>query len=186
MIDLGVHMIDLALWLQGFPRILTVTATAYAEIGPRGRGNWNYPGRWQSPDGESPYDVEDLAAAFVRLEGGRTLAIEVSWASYSHYDDDFYVHVYGNEGGAEMDVHKYTTEDTLRFFKDISGERLVLRPATSESTGLLGGTGVIAAFIRAIQERRVVTCTPEEAMAGLHLIDALYRSATEGREIRVA
>ena len=184
-IDLGVHMIDLALWFLGFPKIQAVTGTTYAELGPRGRGNWKLPNRWLSPDGETPFDVEDLAAAFVRLEGGRTLVIEASWASYSSYEDDFYVHVYGNDGGAEMDVHKYTTEDTLRLFKDMAGEMHVLRPVASKAAGLSGSAAVTAAFIKAIRERRAVTCTPSEALAGLRIIDALYLSAAEGREVRL-
>jgi len=184
LIDLGVHMIDLALWLMGFPKALTVTGTTYAEFGPRGRGNCA--NRPLLPRAERTFDVEDLAIAFIRLEGGQTLAVETSWASYSGYEDDFYVHAYGNEGGAEMDVHNYTTEDTLRLFKDMAGERVELRPSVSENVERFGKADVTGAFIQAIREQRTTTCTPEEALAGLRIIDAIYRSAAEGQEIRLA
>src|SRR5215211_7838663 len=38
LIDLGVHMIDAALYLMGDPEVQSVSCATYAELGPRGRG----------------------------------------------------------------------------------------------------------------------------------------------------
>ena len=66
LIDLGVHVLDMALYLMGNPRVLSVSAATYAELGPRGRGVWSG-SRFQN-DVDLPYEVEDLATAFIRLE----------------------------------------------------------------------------------------------------------------------
>ena len=48
------------------------------------------------------FDVEDLATAFLRLDGGGTLLLESSWAQWIPYDQ-CYVTVYGSEGGASIE-----------------------------------------------------------------------------------
>src|SRR5690242_12029441 len=40
LIDLGVHVLDLALWIMGNPRPVAVSAATYAELGPRGKGQY--------------------------------------------------------------------------------------------------------------------------------------------------
>jgi predicted dehydrogenase len=40
LIDLGVHVLDMALYLLGNPRIVSVSAATYDKIGSKGKGNW--------------------------------------------------------------------------------------------------------------------------------------------------
>src|SRR5690606_33761786 len=42
LIDLGVHILDMAMYLLGEPRVLTVSASTFAELGPRGLGGSPY------------------------------------------------------------------------------------------------------------------------------------------------
>jgi len=99
LIDLGVHVLDLALWFLDYPEIVAVSGATYAKFGPRGKGFW---GGDRFPSGTAGCDVEDLATAFVRLAGGATMAVETSWASYTSAGDDYHVHLFGDEGGAEL------------------------------------------------------------------------------------
>jgi predicted dehydrogenase len=39
LIDLGVHVLDLALWLMGYPKPTVVCGAAFAKFGPRGQKN---------------------------------------------------------------------------------------------------------------------------------------------------
>src|SRR5262249_2339923 len=73
-IDVGVHVLDIAMYLMGEPRPLAISASAYAEFGPRGLKHWI--GRLQLSHERLAYEVEDLATAFIRLEGGATLLLE--------------------------------------------------------------------------------------------------------------
>ncbi len=92
MIDLGVHMLDMALYLMGEPEVLSVTASVYSELAPRGRG--------ASGPLKGSFDVEDLGSAFIRLSGGATLILEASWAGYGRHYDDFGVELFGSDAGA--------------------------------------------------------------------------------------
>ncbi|MBN1935197.1 MAG: Gfo/Idh/MocA family oxidoreductase, partial [Anaerolineae bacterium] len=73
-IDIGVHILDLTLWLMGNPRPVAVTGVARAEIAHQ-QGAFSIWGGAIPPE----FDVEDFAAAFVRFENGATLVLEVSW-----------------------------------------------------------------------------------------------------------
>ena len=176
LIDLGVHMLDLALWFMGNPRVLSVSAATYAALGPRGRGL--FPGtRFQGKI--TTFDVEDLVTAFLRLETGATLALEVSWAGYIQEGDRFFVQLWGDEGGAEMNVLNYTREDTLRLYADVQGARAEVHLQTegaSEQT-------VTGEFVRAIRQGRPLSPKVEEGLQILRIIEAIYRSAAEGHEV---
>ena len=173
-------MLDLGLWLIGNPRIESVSATTYAALGPKGRGF--FPGQQPAPlhEGEgTPFDVEDLVMAFLRLETGATMILEVSWAGYTRKGDRFFVHLWGDEGGAEMDVLNYTLEDTLCLYADVHGSRVEIRPQ------IIGPyeKSVNSEFVRAIRQGQAVSPTAEEGLRILRIIEAIYRSASEGREI---
>ena len=103
LIDLGVHMIDMALFLMDEPEIESVSCATYAELGPQGRGGR---GDGKTIVGDA-YEVEDLATAFIRLSGGATLNLEAGWAAYRESSDDFGLTLYGTDGGAEMRVRNY-------------------------------------------------------------------------------
>ena len=176
LIDLGVHMLDLALWSIGNPRVESVNAATYAALGPKGRGL--FPGtRFKGKI--TTFDVEDFVTAFLRLETGATLVLEVSWAGYTQRGDRFFVSLWGEEGGAEMDVLDYTHEDTLRFYQDIQGARAEIRPQTEGDSG----KSVNGEFVRAIRQGQAASPTVEEGLQILRIIEAIYRSADEGREV---
>jgi predicted dehydrogenase len=179
LIDLGVHMLDLALWLMGNPRVTSVSATTYAALGPKGRGRWAG-GRFRE-DEITSFDVDDRVTAFLRLETGATLLLEVSWAGYIKKGDRFFVQLWGDEGGAEMDVLNYTTEDTLRLYTDIEGTRTEIRP---ETTGDYKET-VATDFVRAIRQGQAISPTAEEGLEILRIIEAIYRSAELGHEVEI-
>ena len=76
LMDIGVHMLDMALHLLGEPQVTSATAATYAEFGPRGRGASAYGLGRKTDVTADDFDVEDLATAFLRLDGGGTLLLE--------------------------------------------------------------------------------------------------------------
>ena len=100
--DIGVHMLDMALHVLGEPTVLTATAATYAQFGPRGRGAPAVAKVRKTGVTEAPFDVEDLSTAFLRLAGGATLLLESSWAQWIP-EDHCYVTLYGSEGGASIE-----------------------------------------------------------------------------------
>ncbi len=182
LIDLGVHVLDIAMYLMGEPEPVAVSANTYAEFGPRGLKGW--PGREQFSNERRPYEVEDLATAFIRVDSGATLLLEASWGTHSSAGDDFGVTLYGSEGGVELMVRNYTYDDTVRIYTDIGGMPTDLAPKIVK--GDSGHTQVIRRFVNAILHGGPATPTPAEGLRRAEVLDACYRSAAAGREVTIA
>jgi predicted dehydrogenase len=176
LIDLGVHILDLALHLLGEPGVSTVSANTFAELGPRGRGssvpNANTLG--------SAFEVEDLATAYLRLEGGGALQLETSWATYRAPGDNFGIELFGTEGGAKIEVQNYSNVDTLRIFTDVGGVPAEVKPATGAG---LGHRAVVQEFVKIVQSGDWAAHNGSEALVRTEVIDACYASAKAGREV---
>ncbi len=85
LIDLGVHLVDLALWCLGFPRFTHVTSRLFAKGRPvEGRAG----------------TVEDYAVARIDLETGATLQIACSWKLPAGSDAVIGGSFYGTKAGA--------------------------------------------------------------------------------------
>src|SRR5947209_18005900 len=105
LLDVGIHVLDLALHLLGEPKVLTVSASTHAELGGRDDAvNKVKPGKYYVG---SKYEVEDLATAFLRLADGTTLLLEASWAKQSSTEDDFGDTIYRNADGVAYKVNKF-------------------------------------------------------------------------------
>jgi predicted dehydrogenase len=87
LIDLGVHLVDLALWALDFPRIERVEGALFAG------GDRLRPGR---------VAVEDYAAATLDLAGDITVRIACSWRLNAGADAQIEAAFYGTAGGARM------------------------------------------------------------------------------------
>jgi predicted dehydrogenase len=179
LIDLGVHVLDLAFWLIGHPKPITVSAATYAELGTRGRGQWSG-ARFARIEGV-PYEVEDFATAFLRFEGGISLSLDVSWAAFTSHTDEFGLSLLGTEGGAEIHSKDYSQVGTLRFMGEINGTPTVTEPRLLPSHG---HTTTIEQFVNSILDGAPVESTGEEALDLVRLIRLIYRSAELGRELR--
>ncbi len=177
LIDLGVHVLDIALHLLGEPDVVSVSAATYNELGRRGLGVDKRARKYGSG---SAYEVEDLATAFLRLENGGTLLLETSWATHSSASDDFGVTLYGTEGGAEIKVSNYNWEDTLRIFIDIADVPAEIKPRLYRGEGHLA---VVRNFVAAIAEGNWSAHAGYEGLQRSRIIDACYTSALQGREV---
>jgi len=177
LIDLGVHVLDLTLWLMGYPKPVSVSGSAYAKFGPRGKKAWGV------KPGQINYDVEDLAAGFVRFENGATLQIETSWASHTKPGrDEYFLTLYGTEGGCELDVPNYTDHDTVSYFTETGGAPVVVRPNIVTRGG---HERAVAHFIECVRTNTPPEASGEQGMMLMSIIDGLYESAVTGIEVRI-
>jgi predicted dehydrogenase len=177
LIDLGVHMVDMALYLMGDPVVESVSCATYAELGPQGRGGWVGSGLMR---GDNPYEVEDLATAFLRLSGGSTMTLEAGWAVYRESSDDFGVTLYGTDGGAEMLVRNYGTSNTVRIYTDVAGAPAVVTPEIEPREGHYA---VVKRFVETIHSGDWKGQHGEDGLDRAHIIDACYASALQNREV---
>lgn len=178
LIDLGVHVLDMILYLMNEPDVVAVSAATYSELGPRGKGS-----RSQTLVGTGGYEVEDLATAFLRLADGSTVLVEASWAVYGKAADDFGVTLYGTDGGADITVKNYGWEDTLTIYDDTAGVPAEIRPRVWRGEG---HQAVVRNFIETIRSGEWSAHDGSEGMRRTLIIDACYKSALEGREVRLS
>jgi predicted dehydrogenase len=173
LIDIGVHMLDVTLWLMGFPKPVAVFGQTYGVFGPRKKGLSD----WGSIDDRGVFDVEDLAVAMIRFEGGITLTLDVSWAAYVERDRVF-VNLFGNEGGAAMDLD----EGKITLFHEEANTPVdsVLRPKPRDARLLL-----LKNFIDSMEGTAEPVCTPEQGVYIHRILDAVYRSSRTGELVKL-
>jgi predicted dehydrogenase len=86
--DLGIHLVDLALWVLGFPEVNELAATLRSGGRPvRGRG---------------PDRVEDYAAVQLGLAGGTAVRLACSWWLSAGQDCVIEAAFHGTSGGAAL------------------------------------------------------------------------------------
>jgi len=177
LIDLGVHMLDMALFLMGEPQAKSVSSATYSELGTRGRGGSP---RSKKQFISGSYEVEDLATAFIRMQDNATLLLETSWATYRANNDEYGVTLYGTEGGAEIKVANYVKDNTLTVYVDIAGMPVDVHPHLGKGEGHLA---VLRDFVDMLRSGDWSDCLAQEGLARTRIIAACYRSAEQGREI---
>ncbi len=178
LIDLGVHILDLTLWLMGHPQPVSVSGQAFAKFGPRGMKASG------AHRGNGEFSVEDLAAGFVRFANGAALQIETSWASHTKPGrDDYFITLYGSEGGADLYVANYTDRDTLTFYEEDCGQPVVIKPAIINRAG--GHELAVAHFIDCVMNHKPVESTGAQGLALMQIIEGLYESSLTGKEVRL-
>jgi predicted dehydrogenase len=178
-IDIGVHVLDLTLWLMGHPKPVAVSGVAKQTFAQR-EGLWAH---WRPnmpmPSGAN-FDVEDFAAAFVRFDTGATLILEVSW--FMHHDnlaEDMQIWLYGKDGGAHWPKAEFLSTDyTTRQFTNMT---LKATADTMEPHAL-----ECVEFAKAIATGAPSPVPAEESLQVLTILDGIYKSQAAGAEVRLA
>lgn len=179
MMDIGVHMLDMALHLMGEPRITAASASTHAEFGPLGRGGSGF-GVSQIEDG-IPFEVEDLATAFLRFDGGGTLLLESSWAQWVPHDQ-CYVMLYGPDGGASIEWGGTAREpyQRLQVWTEVEGMPAELAPVVGEHGR---HAACVEDFLTKVRSGNYGEHTGTEALQRARILDACYASAAAGAEV---
>ncbi|MBI2302708.1 MAG: Gfo/Idh/MocA family oxidoreductase [Armatimonadetes bacterium] len=169
LIDLGVHRIDLALWLMGYPDPVTVTGSAYnaiaAQIAARAKAD---------------YSVEDLACGMVRFADGSTLLVEASWAVNIDEREHMVTLVCGDRGGVVQKSVGGTYNFVGEVYTEEDGHLFTKRFDFSTA----GGPSAYHEFINSILEKRPPVATGDHGLKVQKILDGIYDSAASGREVR--
>lgn len=164
----GIHLLDLLLWLMGDDviEVQAHTATLVRAI-----------------------EVEDCASAALRFAGGALGAIAATTAAAPGFPHR--VEVYGTQGGVQIEgeaIVRWETPDhpppaSLRV---ISGSGHQEAGAGARPTGIsaIGHTRIMADFVAAIREHRQPLVSGSEARRALAVVLAIYESAREGKPVR--
>lgn len=173
LLDIGVHVMDLALYLMDNFQPEAVSGATYTRFGNRGMGE----GGWGISDREDiEFNVDDFATAIVKLAGGATLSLDVSWALHQADANKMNVSLYGTEAGASV----YPAE--LYKYGDASEYQVIQNPVADR---VYSHTSRFHNFINAVQGTEAPCVTIEQALAVQSIIDAIYESCTSGKEVRL-
>lgn len=156
-LDLGFQMLDLSLWILGSHKVTSVTASVH-----------------RSKKGE----VEDSATAFFRLESGSTLTLELSWGLLM--EKDFaYLNLFGSGGAALL--------NPFRVHKGMHGTLVNVTPAMEPPKNQYKQSmeAQVEHFAESLRTGRKPFGSADEVLSVMQLIDAVYKSAESGKEVKV-
>ena len=112
LIDLGVHLVDLALWMFDFPEVVDARATLLRDGGP-----------------VRPDEVEDFAIGELKLANGLTVHIACSWNLNAGRDAVIEASFYGTQAGAQMRNENGSFFDfSAELFRGRNAERIASPP----------------------------------------------------------
>lgn len=169
LIDIGVHALDLTLYLMGNPKPVSAYGATFAKFGPYGKGS----GGWGVPVKGGNFDVEDLAAGQVRFADGSTLVLEASWAQHCA-GDRFYNEIYGTKGGATL--------EPFRVYTELHGHPVDIAP---HAPHVDGHEAEIAHFVECIVQDKTPIATVDQALDVMKILDAIYESCTTGQSVAI-
>lgn len=168
LIDLGVHRLDLALWLMGYPEPVSVSGSCY-----------NHLATDMAKKQKKHFDVEDLACGLVKFANGASLVLEASWAINIQENEQMSTTLYGKKGGLvqrnihqtyEFEAEVYTEEDGALYTKRLD-RTMTPVPSPYEE------------FVNSILEKRAPMATAEQGVKVMKILEGIYKSAEKGKEI---
>jgi predicted dehydrogenase len=188
LIDLGVHMLDLTMWLMGNPEPTTVFASAFSEFGPykEGLGPWGTP---TEPRDGGKFNVEDMAVAMIKFVDGQTILLEASWASYCKREQAWST-LMGDDGGAslervfDIDGVDDSAIDTLQLFTQEHGVP-VNRDLVVEPDPAMGRHNAVMHFVDCLVDGVEMISPASDGLRIMEILDAAYESAETGKTVNI-
>jgi len=174
MIDIGVHVIEMAHYLVGSPNPVAAAGNTWTYMGDKKSDvvsqwpNWDY----------KTYTVEDLAIGQIRFDNGAILHIEAMFAGHIK-EDVWNFTVVGDKGGCQW--------DPPTIFTDRAGTMVNESPA-------FVGTKTDFPYLFSLKLRNWVDgCLKDSPLkapgeAGLavqKILDGVYRAAKAGKEVSI-
>lgn len=175
-IDIGVHILDLTLWMMGFPKPVAVSGVTQSKL-------CNLPGafsNWGGPIPQKDFNVEEFAAAMVRFDTGATLVLEVSWLlnHKSGPGEDMQMWLYGDKGGSHWPSNELLwTENDTRQHYDVKLQNEVKGPEAHALECMV--------FAECVANKQPSPVPAEQSLDVITILDALYRSSEAGGEVRL-
>lgn len=156
MLDLGLPLIDLALWLARQP--VPQRVSAVLDRGYHG-------------------EVEDSGCAVITCTEGLSIVVDVTWR---HIGDGerFWLDLRTSDGSASI--------NPLRVFRSLHGSSVDVAPSGVTGRGTFGAAyqAEWEFFLRAARGD-VPTTSAKEQVNLLRIIEAIYQSASEGRDVHL-
>ena len=157
-IDLGILLLDLSLWLLDYPAVETVSTQNYFT---------------------NTKNVEDTSVSFLRCKKSSIISLETSWSLLLE-KDSFNITVHGTKGSASLNPFKV--------FKNLDNKFIELSPPKEENPTILfqkSYQNELKSFIGAVRGLNPILSSGEEALVRMKVIEAMYKSAAQNSEVKI-
>lgn len=178
LIDLGVHRLDLALWLMGYPEPEWVLGSTYNPIATAAAEKVG-----------KTYDVEDFACAMIKFKNGATLELEASWAANIKEKDMMETRLLGTQGGMfqynldegyTFDVECYQEKNGRQFDTKLHSRHVEYSVAPeAQHNGYYR-------FADAIVNDTPHIVSAKQGLTVMKILDAIYKSAATGAPVKLS
>ena len=177
--DIGCYSMDMVLNAIGYPKPLTVTGYTSNFFGTNPKYN--------NPTDAARFNVEDFAAAFVRLEGDIILDFRISWAMHVNTPGDTII--MGTEGALRIpstDCWNGSVGGPMTLYHDVAGEQcetVIPIVPNPDNKGLFYHK--VRSFLDAIKNNGEAPVPSSQILYNQAIIDGIVKSAEAGHEIEI-
>ena len=176
LIDLGVHMIDLAVWLMGNPTPVAVSGNTFCKFASNDVSD-SVNSNFGDKKAGGTFDVEDLAMGMIRFDNGAVLQIEFSWASNVKEEHRF-VELRGTKAGM-----LWLDGNTLEIYSEDDGQL-----TNTKMAGNLRDDGHVRNlrhFYDVLDGKCEPCFKPQQGVDMIKILSAVYESAKTGQEVKL-
>ncbi len=177
--DIGCYSLDMVLNAIGYPKPLTVSGYKSNFFGTRPD---YYP---THPEYAEKFEVDDFAAAFIRLEGGIVLDFRIAWAMNMDTPGDTII--LGTEGGLRIpstECWNGTVGGAMKLYHDVCGLQTETEiPIIEQEEDLFDMK--IRSFLDAVKNGTEAPVPTSQILYNQAILDGIFRSAELGREVEI-
>ncbi len=178
--DIGCYSLDMVLNAIGYPKPLTVSGYRSGFFGSNPKYN--------NPADAARFNVDDFAAAFIRLEGGIILDFRIAWAM--HVDTPGDTIIMGTEGALRIpstECWNGTVGGPMKLYRDVAGEQVEIEIPLKPEGDSFGGLFYkkLRSFADAIKNGGEPPVPSSQILYNQAIIDGIVKSNKLGREIEI-
>lgn len=187
LIDIGTHALDITLWCMNNYDIDSVNGSVYYKLGSLEQATeGNLFGPWDP----NTFEVEDSAMGFIKMKNGATVNLEASWAINMLESREASTTLCGTKAGAEIHSGMSYSKNELIYNRGRNGQLMEETLSPVGGVAYFGGGGGeegtvdCRQWLEAIINDTEPLVKPEEALVVTKILDNIYKSASENKEIK--
>ena len=187
LIDIGTHALDITLWCMDNYDVESVSGSVFYKLGSLENGpEGNLFGPWDT----NTFEVEDSAMGFIKFKNGAAVTLEASWAINMLESKEASTTLCGTQAGAEIHSGMSYSKNELIYNRARNGQLMEEKLSPVGGVAYFGGgggeEGTIDArqWLEAVQNGTEPLVKPEQALVVTKVLDAIYQSSKEGKEIK--
>ena len=185
--DLGVHMIDVVLWIMGSPRMKSISGMTSSYLAKNEKEIITSLKESGAPAGvftrqqykPEEFEVEEFACGNIRLENGSAINFKTAWAI--NLPQEFSLKMAGTKSGILLPEMKLLS--TMGKYQADIEPRVFAEEAEFSQEVFPGHFVLLGNLMDHISSGKDLIVKPEQTMHVTAAIEAFYKSAEQGREV---